>query len=75
MNSWKHKIVPFSNSKLLFNNPINDKLKEGKYFIQFTSGSSGDRKLDCISKIMSLTPIPEYDGELLSPTVHMPNTI
>jgi len=67
MNSWKHKIVPFSNSKLLFNNPINDKLKEGKYFIQFTSGSSGDTKLDCISKIQSLPQIPEYDGELLSP--------
>jgi hypothetical protein len=69
MNAWKHKIVPFSNSKLLFNNPINDKLtvKDGKYFIQFTSGSSGDSKLDCINKIHDLTQIPDYDGELVTP--------
>jgi hypothetical protein len=67
MKSWKHKIVPFSNSKLLFNNPINDTLKKGKYFVQFTSGASGDTKLDCITKINNLPVGTEYDGALLPP--------
>lgn len=63
------EIVPYSNSKLLFNNPINDTLsiKNGKYFLQFTSSASCDTKLDCINQINNLQACTEYDGELLSP--------
>lgn len=53
-SKWKHKIVPFTKSQLLFNNPINPKLNvnDGRFFIQYTSGNAGNVKLDCINKIM-----------------------
>jgi hypothetical protein len=69
LKSWKHKIVPFSKSKLLFNSSTNDTLtvNRGKYFIQYTSGAAGNTKLDCINKIINLPETAEFNGELLSP--------
>lgn len=68
---WKHKFVPFTKSQLPFNNSINKTLRveEGKYFIQYTSGSSGNQKLDCIGEIMKYkTKCDSNDGKLTSPT-------
>ena len=67
MKAWKHKIVPFSKSRLLFNSSTNDTLNEGKYFIQYTSGAAGNTKLDCINKIINLPETAEFNGELSSP--------
>lgn len=69
MKAWKHKITPFSKSRLLFNSSTDHTLsvKDGKYFIQYTSGAAGNTKLDCISKIIHLPNVPEFNGELLSP--------
>ena len=69
-SKWKHKIIPFTKSKLLFNNPINKKINvdKGKYFIQYTSGASGDTKLECIGEIIrSQDKCVNKDAEFAGP--------
>jgi len=66
MEKWKHKIIPFSKSKLLFNSSTNASA-QGKYFIQYTSGASGDTKLSCMSEIMKSETCATPGGGLTSP--------